>query len=372
MSGDDGPRAGVNPATVVISPCDHARMATELPFTDVLRERLGPARRAVRLGSSPRSRVWRVELGGVPAVVKQAVESADADERYAREVTALRLAARVAPPVVPRLLGTDPGARLLVLEHVEHRRPSPDWVVGYASALARLHAAASSAPVEEAGLPAWQGPVRADLDAFLALAGRLGVPVPDGTDAELAALLRRLGTAPGRALLHGDPCPGNDLHTPDGIRFIDFEQSSLGNGLTELAYLRMGFPTCWCVTDTPGPLLREAEAAYGAAWEAATGGAPPGDLVDACAGWLLRGDALVQRAHRGTADHLARLPEEDWTWGTVTARQRLAYRLGVVARLTADRDDLHRLGRVAGALRERMLGRWPALTAPPRERPEDA
>ncbi len=359
------------PATAAITPCDHARMAKEVPFTAALRDRLGPARRAVRLGSSPRSRVWRVELNGVPAVVKQAVESTDADERYAREVAALRLASRVTPPVVPRLLGTDPGERVLVLEHVEHRPPSPDWVVGYAAALARLHAATVSEPADGLPLPAWRGPDAADIDSFLALADRLAVPVPDGTDAELKALLRRLGTAPGGALLHGDPCPGNDLHTPDGIRFIDFEQSSLGNGLTELAYLRMGFPTCWCVTDTPAPLLREAEAAYGAAWEAAAGGAPPGDLVDACAGWLIRGDALVQRAHRGTADHLARLPEEDWEWGTVTARQRLAYRLGVVARLTAGRDDLHGLGRLAGALRERMLGRWPALTAPPRERPED-
>ncbi|MFD7662575.1 phosphotransferase family protein [Streptomyces sp. NPDC059788] len=346
-------------------------MSTELPTTDALRGLLGPARDAVRLSSSPRSRVWRVELRGAPAVVKQAVEGADADERFAREVAALRLASRVTPPVVPRLLGADPVARVLVLEHVAHRRPSPDWVVGYATALARLHAAGTSVPAHDVTLPAWSGPVRADIDAFLGLADRLAVPVPDGTDAELAGLLRRLGTAPGRALLHGDPCPGNDLHSPDGIRFIDFEQACLGSGLSELAYLRMGFPTCWCVTDTPEPLLREAEAAYGAAWEAAAGSAPPGDLVDACAGWLIRGDALVQRAHRGAADHLSRLPEEDWTWGTVTARQRLAHRLGVVARLTAVRDDLLGLSRLADAMRARLLDRWPALTPPPRERPED-
>ncbi|MFH8346537.1 phosphotransferase family protein [Streptomyces sp. NPDC018045] len=346
-------------------------MPMELPFTQALRNRLGPARHAVRLGSSPRSRVWRVDLGGTSAVVKQAVASADADERYAREVAALRLASRVTPPVVPRLLGTDPGARVLVLEHVTHRRPAPDWVVGYAAALARLHAATASEPADGVALPAWSGPGHADIASFLALARRFAVPVPDGTGAELEALSRRLGTAPGGALLHGDPCPGNDLHAPDGIRFIDFEQSCLGNGLTELAYLRMGFPTCWCVTDTPRTLLREAEAAYGAAWEAATGGAPPGDLVDACAGWLLRGDALVQRAHRGAADHLARLPEEDWEWGTVTARQRLVHRLGVVAGLTAGRADLHGLGRLAGAMRTRMLSRWPALAPPPRERPRD-
>ncbi|MFI0259810.1 phosphotransferase family protein [Streptomyces sp. NPDC017056] len=346
-------------------------MSSELPFTDALRDRLGPARAAVRLGSSPRSRVWRIELSGTPAVVKQAVDGADAGERYTREVAALRLASRVTPPVVPRLLGADPAARVLVLEHVEHRRPAPDWVVGYAAALARLHAATAAVPADGVPLPAWSGPERSDTAAFLALARRLAVPVPDGTDAELEALIRRLGAAPGRALLHGDPCPGNDLHTPDGIRFVDFEQSSLGNGLTELAYLRIGFPTCWCVTATPGPLLREAESAYRAAWRDATGSAPPGDLTDACAGWLVRGDALVQRAQRGATDQLARLPEEDWEWGTVTARQRLAYRLGVVAELTADRDDLHRLGRLAGALRTRMLDRWPALTPPPRQRPPE-
>ncbi|RSO10154.1 aminoglycoside phosphotransferase [Streptomyces sp. WAC 06783] len=351
----------------------HAGRSPDLPFTDVLRDRLGAAHNAVRLSSSPRSRVWRVELRGAPAVVKQAVDGADADERYAREVAALRLASRVTPPVVPRLLGTDPAARVLVLEQVDHRRPAPEWVVGYAAALARLHAATASVPADGTPppLPAWSGPAPADIDSFLTLADRLAAPVPDGTDAELAALLHRLGSAPGRALLHGDPCPGNDLHAPDGIRFIDFEQSCLGNGLTELAYLRVGFPTCWCVTATPEPLLREAEAAYGREWEAATGSAPPGDLVDACAGWLIRGDALVQRAHRGGTDHLARLPDEDWEWGTVTARQRLAYRLGVVARLTADRDDLGGLSRLAEAMRARMLGHWPGLTPPPRERPPD-
>lgn len=40
-----------------------------------------------------------------PVVVKQLIDGPEAAERYAREVTALRLASRVDPPAVPTLLG---------------------------------------------------------------------------------------------------------------------------------------------------------------------------------------------------------------------------------------------------------------------------
>lgn len=231
-----------------------------LPFSDELRAVLGAPRRARRLGSSPRSRVWSVRLAAGPAVVKQIVGGADAGERYAREVAALRLALRAEAPVVPALLATDPAARVLVLERVAHRQPPPDWIVGYATALARLHA--SGGPDIAGTLPRWKGPDASDADAFLRLAGRLGVPVPPAVPAEIDALVDRLAQAPGHALLHGDPCPGNDLHTADGVTFVDFEQASWGSGLVELAYLRIGFPTCWCVTAAPPPLLERAERAY--------------------------------------------------------------------------------------------------------------
>lgn len=84
-------------------------MWTQLPFGEGLRAALGPPRGPRRLESSPRSRVWRVELAGTPAVVKQLVAGPGAEERYAREVAALRIASRAEPAVVPALLGTDPG-----------------------------------------------------------------------------------------------------------------------------------------------------------------------------------------------------------------------------------------------------------------------
>ncbi|MFG2292139.1 aminoglycoside phosphotransferase family protein [Streptomyces sp. NPDC048603] len=354
-----------------------------VPGTAELWAGLGAPRRARRVGSSPRSRVWRVELDHGPVVVKQAVDGTDAGERFDRELTALRLAGRRAPgrpggpdlpdrpAVVPEVLAVDPRARVLVLEHLEHRRPAADWTVGYAAALARLHAAGRA---EDAGaLPRWAGPGERDVEAFLGLADRLGAAAPAGAREELSALVERLAQAPGHALLHGDPCPGNDLHTADGVRFVDFEQASLGSGLMELAYLRIGFPTCWCVTAAEEPLRARAEAAYREAWRAETGTDVAVDgLVDACAGWLVRGDALVPRARRDGRDHLDRAASRDWSWGTATARQRLAHRLGVVARLAESRPELSATARLCDALRERMRERWPAAgAAVPAERPED-
>ncbi|MGI5262070.1 aminoglycoside phosphotransferase family protein [Streptomyces angustmyceticus] len=342
-------------------------MMTRLPFGDRLREELGTPGKHRVLESSPRSHVWRVELDGTPVVVKQLVEAPDAAERYAHEVAALRLASRAQPAVVPALLGTDDAERVLVLEHVEAREPSANWLVDYAATLARLHA--TGTPEDTGLLPAWSGPAQDDIGSFLRLAEALDVSVPSCAPAELEALVDRIGRAPGHALLHGDPCPGNDLHTDRGVRFIDFEQAALGSGIMELAYLRIGFPTCWCSTAPTAALLDRAEAAYRAAWAGATGTELQGDLTDACAGWLLRGDALVQRAHRGTVDHLARIPDRDWKWGTATARQRLAHRLGVVAHRTAGRDDLRGLHRLCADLRGRMLTRWPRLGPLPSRRP---
>ncbi|NBE50922.1 aminoglycoside phosphotransferase family protein [Streptomyces boluensis] len=334
-------------------------MRSRLPFGDELRAGLGAPAGSSRLDSSPGTRVWRVRLPEAPVVLKQIVDGPGAQGRFDREVAALRLAARSGTPVVPALLATDPGARVLVLEHLEHRRPPDEGIVGYAAALARLHAVGR--PEDAGALPRWRGPDGDDVASFLGLAAALEVPVAAGVPGELDGLVQRLGQAPGHALLHGDPCPGNDLHTADGVRFIDFEQASLGSGLVELAYLRIGFPTCWCVTAAPGPLLDRAEAAYRTAWRTATGAELHDDLADACAGWLVRGDALVQRAQRDGTDHLARIPDEDWTWGTVTARERLVHRLAVVAGLTADRPDLKGIGGLCTDLRRRMLERWPTL-----------
>lgn len=340
-------------------------MSTQVPISDELRSAVGSPTHATLLDSSPRSQVWRVELrGGGRVIVKQIADGGgtgpDAGARYAREVAALRLAARATrPTVAPALLGTDPASRVMVLEHLDNLGAADDWMPGYAEALARLHSL--TGPADTGTLPAWSGPTAADAESFIALAEVLGVPVPPAVPNELAALIDRLDPTPHHALLHGDPCPGNDLRTTDGVRFVDFEQASLGNGLVELAYFRIGFPTCWCAMSVTGTPLAEVENIYRATWRSLTGTDVPGDLADACAGWLIRGDALVERAHRESVDHLARVPAEDFEWGYISARERLVHRLGAVADQTRDHDDLHALGQLSAAMAVRLLERWPTL-----------
>ena len=334
-------------------------------YGEALRAELGQARRLRRIASSPRSRVWRAEVAATPVVIKQIVGGPDAAHRYAREVAALRLAAQADHdlPVAPGLIATDPNSRTIVLERLAHDRPAEGWQVEYAAALARLHAVGRRA--ESSALPTWSGPTEADVGAFVALAQMLEVPVPSRVIGQLDELVSRLSQTTQRSLLHGDPCPDNTLHTREGVRFVDFESAAIGDGLVELAYLRIGFPTCWCVTSTSEPLLLRAELAYQAAWRIATGAEPRTDLTDACAGWLLRADALVERVERDTTDHFARMADADWRWGTVTARERFAYRLGVVAGLTTGDPEHSELGALTAAMHASMCERWPGLRPPP-------
>lgn len=299
----------------------------------------------------------------MPVVVKQIVGGADAGQRFARELSALGLAGTVEPPVVPRVFGADATERMLVLEYLNDERRGDEWPVEYATGLARLHAAGRDA--EPGTLPAWSGPGPADVEAFVALAESLGVPAPSRAVVVLHEVVDRLGSG-GRSLLHGDPCPDNARRSVDGVRFVDLEQAALGDGLAELAYLRIGYPTCWCVTRAPAAALLEAEQAYRTVWRAATGEDSHGEIAEACVGWMLRGDALVPRAERDGTDHLARLLGADWSWGTMTARERLAHRLGVVAQLSAE------LAPFTGAVRTAMLHRWPDLRPAPRKITADA
>jgi Phosphotransferase enzyme family len=326
-----------------------------------LRAALGVPVVISQLPSSPRSRVWLVEFDGEPAIVKQIIDRPGAGAWYAREETALRLAARARPPVVPAMLSSDPAERVLVLEYLAERPRSREWLTDFAVALARLHACGG--PADAGALPAWTGPGAADIAAFTDLAERLRVPVPLGLPDELHALVGRLSPAADHALLHGDPCPDNAIHTAAGIRFIDLEAAALGSGRSELAYLRIGWPTCWCATSAPEPDIREAEAAYRSTWRSVTGTDLAGSRADACAGWLIRGDALVERAERGGSVQLMRLPEDDWEWGTASARQRLLHRLAVVAAVAGGDPALDGLVQVCRAMRDRIRQGWPG-TAP--------
>ncbi|MET8761466.1 hypothetical protein [Lentzea sp. NPDC004782] len=282
-----------------------------------------------RLESGVRSRVW----ADGDRIVKQVIGDAAA---FTREVTALRLAGHTG--MVPRVLDVDPDTRTIVMERLPSHPFDEDWVIDYARGLARLHQA--TGPEHAGALPRQEVP---DPEPFLRFVRALEVEVGDA-ETELAF------TDTGRFdLLHGDPCPGNDMYTERGARFVDLEGAMLGDGLTELVYLRIGFPTCATVSETPKELREAAERAY----FAERGWTEP--LEDACVRWLVQGDALVQRAERDGTDHLARVVDEDWFWYSTTARGRLMFRARVVAGFTETHPAMSALAR---RLLDRMNRIW--------------
>ena len=312
---------------------------------------LGTPQRVRGISSSPRSSVWLADFPGIRAVVKQTIGEPDAAERFERECTALRLAGRADPGVAPQVLAIDPERRVVVLERLPiQRRTMPGWVA-YAEGLARLHGVTSDDDV--GALPAADTPTSSDVAAFSRFCASFDLEAPVD---ELASLPSRL--AGGQDLVHGDPCAGNVVVVDGRARFIDFEHAALGNGLSELAYLRIGFPTCWNLNTVPARSIADAEAAYRALHPEANG-----SIAEHCVGWTIRSDALVERAHRDGTDHFERLLERDWTWGFVGARQRLAYRLHVVANL--DAQEVTATSKLARALRLRMIAEWPGCDRPP-------
>jgi hypothetical protein len=334
------------------------------PISESIRERLGQPVLVRRLASSPRSEVFLMEIGGSPAIVKHIVSGPDCTVRYQTEVAALRLAGRVEPRPVAALLATDPTVRVLVLEHLGGTRPATaPWAVQYATALARLHSVPLSAGSAE--IPRYRGPGHDDVEAFLRLARQLGVSVPPSTETELMGVLDRLAHGGDDVLLHGDPCPDNAVATDEGFRFVDLEGAQRGPGVLELAYLRIGFPTCWCVKAFPAPQVTAAESAYRVTRQSLTGTPLVGDLGDACVSWLIQGDALVERARRRGTDHLAQLRRRDWEWGTATARERLLHRLGVVAALAGDRGHLAATATLTSEMESAVRRQWPRLSAVP-------
>ncbi|MGH3859584.1 phosphotransferase family protein [Actinokineospora sp.] len=304
---------------------------------------LGPPCRVDPLSSSPGSQVWAVDLADRRVVVKQLL-GADADTRFHRELVALRAAA--AAGLAPEVLDADASANVTVLEYVESTGVFPDPVT-YARTLARLHAV-----TPPPSLPAADPPGEANLVAFLRLCAEVGVRPPASAEQALRSLLTRVATG-GPSLLHGDPCPGNLLVSPSGVRFIDFEQAGRGAGLAELAYLRMAFPTCGYSTVLVPEVIASAESAYFETWRELTGTDVPDSLPDHCVAWLLRGDALVQRIQRDVRDQFARVLVEDWSWGPMTARERLLHRLRLVVDL-----DVPDVNPLFAALANRLETHW--------------
>jgi hypothetical protein len=93
-------------------------------------------------------------------------------------------------------------------------------------------------------------------------AALVGVTATEDLAAELAEVAAEMARPARLVFSPGDICPDNNLLTPGGVRFIDFEASGYHAVFLDAAYLRMPFSTCWCVFRLPSGLRDAAEARY--------------------------------------------------------------------------------------------------------------
>jgi hypothetical protein len=215
-------------------------------------------------------------------IVKAYPPGQDGAGRFAAEAAGLAVATDTG--LAPELLATDPRSLTVVLSDLG-RAPSLadallgsgqeraalallDWadacgrlavaLSGRESLLARLrreHAGSEPGDIGQAGL-------RQRVLGVAERAALAGVTAPDGLAAELAEVAAAVARPDYPVFSPGDICPDNNLLTPGGIRFIDFEECGYHPAFLDAAYLRMPFSTCWCVFRLPAGLRDAAEERY--------------------------------------------------------------------------------------------------------------
>jgi hypothetical protein len=236
-------------------------------------------------------------------------------------------------------------------------------LIAYASTLGRLHGATAgqsqrydeiyrelskhNTGSKSAGRP--------DVQPFVSQLVLLGIDPGEAAirDVERAqASLHEPG--PFHAFIHGDPCPDNILLTDDGVVLIDFEFAHFGHALSDAAYGRMMFPTCWCCNRLPGSIVDRMETAYRAGLarfvpQASDDGLFHAELTNACAGWVI--GAL--------AWHLKGTLAQDDEWGIATVRSRVLSRLEAFVKTSEEYGSLPHLRDCAMRVEAELKRRWP-------------
>lgn len=288
--------------------------------------------------SQPGRRNLLLRLPG--GLIAKRILGADAEDRFAREEASLGL------PGLPRLVARCAEAKLLVMEDVgpagsmvapllgDNAGAAEAALLAWAHALGTVHGATR-------GHQALPCPLHLDLGAL-----------PTAIDAALprpaVAALVSAQPGPFRSWVHHDPCPDNVLLAAGTARLIDFERSGSGFCLMDAAYLRMGFPTCWCAGTVPAAIVARVEAAYRRALapampEAADDFRFEAGMQAACALWFLRRLGWLLRLAMA----------EDATWGIAPRRSRLLHDAETVAAGSTA------LAQPARAIASILRGWWP-------------
>ncbi len=346
----------------------------------------------VPLAHSARSAVLRCrEPGGGSVVVKTFPRDDDGAASFAAEAAGLTLAA--GSGLAPRLLAADRSLLTVVLSDLGQApsladllldgqapgaaRAAGSALAGWAAALGQLAAHGAGRTAEHAGLLARYGGAPGAgyvarlgerIQATAERAARLGVRrVPDGLAAELRQLTEFAGAPEHQVFSPGDVCPDNNLVTPGGVQFLDFETAGFHPVFLDAAYLRMPFSSCWCVFALPHALVTEAEEAYRAAVVAvypdlADDTRWQGGVRQAMAAWTLNSlGSLLAGALAGDAPLTGERPSPGWRqllrhrWRTLAAELAVTGELPAVLTLTRDLLTATRHWQAPG------LGPYPAL-----------
>src|SRR5262249_23913056 len=150
-----------------------------------------------------------------------------------------------APTLADVLLGADPGT-------------AERGLLAWARSLGRLHAvtagreAGFGALMRRLGLRTRDDPLATHArpgpaDHHPLLAAELGTTTPVATAKRARTSVRLLGGPGFRAFSPSDLCPDNNLVISQGVRFLDFEWGCIRDVTLDIAYVRVPFPSCWCV-----------------------------------------------------------------------------------------------------------------------------
>jgi len=236
----------------------------------------------VPLGGSERSLVLRAAVQSEaprPATVVLKAHRRGASASFLDEAAGLAFS-----DAGPHLLAVDRDAAVLVMEDLGSPPSLADLLLGddperaaaaataWAAAFGRVCADSAGRQGEFAALRQRFGgePANPHDDTWLPRAlrqlparfGELGVELPQGLDAELVTLLVEIEPGDFAVFSPGDVCPDNNVLTPDGLRFLDFESAGFHSVFLDAAYTRLPFATCWCVFTPPPGLTAVMEAAF--------------------------------------------------------------------------------------------------------------
>jgi Ser/Thr protein kinase RdoA (MazF antagonist) len=353
----------------------------------------------VPLAGSARSAVLRCrEPAGGAVVVKTYPREDDGPGSFAAEAAGLALAG--GSGLAPRLLAADAATLTVVMSDLgtapsladllldgqapAAARAAGTALVDWAAALGRLAAHGAGRAAEHAGLLAGYGGLPES--GYVAMLGErirdtaeraavLGVTAPAGLAAELRQLTDLAGSPEHRVFSPGDVCPDNNLVTPAGVRFLDFEAAGYHPVFLDAAYLRMPFSSCWCVFALPAALIGEAEAAYRAG---VTRVYP--DLADeatwnrgvrlAMAAWTLNSlGSLLTSALAGNEPLTSDGPSPGWRQLLRHRWRVLAAELAVTGELPAVLALVRDLLAATAHWQAPELGLYPALSARPEASP---